>query len=340
MKKRNSLQTKWENKKHLVWKMALASGISWEAAKIAGSSHPYLAPLSVILCLQTTIGKSIHFSLHRIIGTVIGVSVTALIASHLSVNGWTLGLLILGGTLLAKLLKLDETALHQVALTILLVFVFENKTAHYPVDRIRDTVIGALTAVVVHMVVFPPNFTKEAITKYNRFSNLLANSFYNTVTWLEGGCAKSEGDALQKEVRSMLSELHQTKDGIKQALNSLEFNPLSRKKKTELLGYKRKLNQLSTGLVYLEGAIETLRSWSAAGTMTAVNRTTWANQFQSMGSFYLTDKNSSERNNVILSAEKQVTLPYGTESQQYNISLYESTDRFLKSLYILPKNKS
>ncbi|MDR7237659.1 uncharacterized membrane protein YgaE (UPF0421/DUF939 family) [Neobacillus drentensis] len=60
MKKKN-----FESKTALVWKMAIASAISWELAKLIGSDHPYLAPISVVLCLQTTIDQSIRYSFHH-----------------------------------------------------------------------------------------------------------------------------------------------------------------------------------------------------------------------------------------------------------------------------------
>ncbi len=52
---------KIQNKTSLVCKMAIASAVSWEAVKLVCSDHPYLALLSVILCLQPTIDQSIRF---------------------------------------------------------------------------------------------------------------------------------------------------------------------------------------------------------------------------------------------------------------------------------------
>lgn len=62
MKNNQQVKKQMINKTFLIWKMAIASAISWEIAKLAGSHHPYLAPISVILCLQTTINRSIQFS--------------------------------------------------------------------------------------------------------------------------------------------------------------------------------------------------------------------------------------------------------------------------------------
>ncbi|WP_066307179.1 aromatic acid exporter family protein [Bacillus sp. FJAT-29814] len=141
-----------ENLTLLIWKLAIGSALSWELSKLFGSDHPYLAPLSVILTIQSTMDKTVSLSIKRVIGTVIGISVTVLIARYFSVTGWNLGLLILFGCYIAKYLKFDKKVLHQVALTILFVFVFEHKTKHYAIDRMRDTLIGVLVAESIQLI--------------------------------------------------------------------------------------------------------------------------------------------------------------------------------------------
>ena len=48
-KKENSV---FENQSMMIWKIAIASALSWEIAKFTGSQHPYLAPLTIILCIK------------------------------------------------------------------------------------------------------------------------------------------------------------------------------------------------------------------------------------------------------------------------------------------------
>jgi uncharacterized membrane protein YgaE (UPF0421/DUF939 family) len=141
----------------LIWNMAVGSALAWDLSKGFGSAHPYLAPLSVILCLQSTFSKTFWLSLKRVIGTIIGISVTVLIASHLSINGWKLGILILIGCYITKWLHFERIVLHQVALTILFVFAFEHKTSHYAIDRMRDTIVGVTVAVIIQYVWFRLN---------------------------------------------------------------------------------------------------------------------------------------------------------------------------------------
>jgi uncharacterized membrane protein YgaE (UPF0421/DUF939 family) len=141
-----------ENLSILIWKLTIGSSLSWELAKLLGSDHPYLAPLSVILCIQSTMEKTVTLSVKRMIGTIIGIFVAVLIASYLSVNGWNLGLLVLLGGYIAKFLKFDKKVLHQVALTVLFVFVFEHQTKNYAIDRMRDTFIGVLLASFIQII--------------------------------------------------------------------------------------------------------------------------------------------------------------------------------------------
>ncbi|MGG3890164.1 FUSC family protein [Metabacillus fastidiosus] len=152
----NSQQNEIPNKNLsiLIWKLSIGSTLSWEIAKLLGSAHPYLAPLSVILSLQSTMDETVLLSLKRVIGTIIGILVTVLIASKMTISGWNLGLVILFGCFIAKYLKLDKIVLHQVALTILFVFAFEHQTKHYAIDRMRDTVIGVLIAVILQLIWF------------------------------------------------------------------------------------------------------------------------------------------------------------------------------------------
>ncbi|MBS4198328.1 FUSC family protein [Bacillus sp. FJAT-49732] len=143
-----------DNYSILIWKIAIGSTVSWEIAKLLGSDHPYLAPLSVILCLQATLNNSVNISIKRVIGTIIGILVTVLIASHVKRNGLNLGLLILIGCFITKCLKFDKIVTHHVAITILFVFVFEHQSKHYAVDRMRDTIIGVIVTVLIQLVWF------------------------------------------------------------------------------------------------------------------------------------------------------------------------------------------
>ncbi|RVT62630.1 FUSC family protein [Niallia taxi] len=144
-KKETSLYT-------LIWMMGIGSALSWETAELMNSQHPYLAPLSVILCLQSTYNQTLRLSLKRIIGTIIGILLIVIVSGYLHVNGWSVGLLILVGGFISAWLKFDKVVLHQLAITILCVFVFEQNNSGYAIDRVLDTIVGIIYAIVIQFL--------------------------------------------------------------------------------------------------------------------------------------------------------------------------------------------
>lgn len=334
MKKDKHLIKLMENNALLIWKMAIASAISWEIAKFAGSHHPYLAPISVILCLQTTVNRSIRFSYHRMVGTVIGISVTVLAAPYFEVNGWTLGLLILVGGFLAKWLKRDETAIHQVALTVLLVFVFEHQTASYSIDRFRDTLIGAIAAVIIHMLFHPPNFTKQAAKSFQEFGNHLSLTYLNISSWIQSGLEKEKGYELQIEIKKLLTELKDTKTVLKRASDSLEYNPFGKSSKAKLQGFQQRIYYLNLGYTYLSSVLGSFMAWSEAGTITPLQLKVWADQLKSLSTFFEAKENPAE---LVQPGELlKISISTDLEKQQFHLSLFHETIQLLKKMKELP----
>lgn len=130
----------------------IAASLAWELSKIAGSSHPYLAPLAVIICLHATLDESILHRYRRIIGTFLGAFTTGIIAPYIGSNAWSIGLVVLLGIGMAKLLALSNEVGNQAAIGALLILAVENNGG-YTIDRVRDTTIGVLIAILVNWVV-------------------------------------------------------------------------------------------------------------------------------------------------------------------------------------------
>ena len=118
--------------------------------------------------------------------------------------------------------------IHQSALTVLLVFVMEQKSGDYFFDRFRDTLIGAIVAVILHMFFYPPNFTKQVSKSFNRFEYQLISSFLKVSGWIDSGLNDKDGHSLQVEVKELLQELVETTELLNAAFDSLKYNPLGK----------------------------------------------------------------------------------------------------------------
>lgn len=329
----------------LIFKMAAASGLSWELAKLAGSKHPYLAPLSVILCLQSTVQKSVQYSYQRIIGTIVGVCVTALVAGYLPLNGWTLTLLLLIGTAIMSLMKTNESVLHQTALSVLFVFALTQQSGQYPIDRIRDTMVGVLVAILIHTLVFPPNFTKEAKKPLIQLTGELSDRLITAAVWVRSGCPKGGGQRLNHEVQSFHKSLFQADKEMEKAFKSLKYNPFAKNSCHLLTMYREHLQQVKHGIEFLGKTLKTMELWSSSGYMSPDDRTLWSNQLRIIALYWSDRKEILQRKETEFSAavpgsqlyadpiSLQAKLPMGMEPHQYPVSLYTDTVELLQELH-------
>lgn len=331
------LKKQMEDKTVLIWKMAIASALSWEISKLAGSEHPYLAPLSVILCLQITVNQSIRFSYHRMAGTIIGILVVVLTGEHLNINGWTLGGLILIGCFIAKWLKRDDTVLHQVALTVLLVFIMEHKSGEYPIDRFRDTLIGGIVAVLLHMAVKPPDFTKQVLKSYRELSNHLTTILSRIASWVQDGMEKTEGELLQRETKQLFQEFNHLNQLVKDAKESLKYNPLGKNSRKELQKCEEHIVYLAEGSTYISSIMQTLQSWSATGSMDPHQLALWSNQLKDLIPLFHHKENLADIHPPGIMLRFQI--PEEQKKHQFPIVLYFETVQLLTKFNTLPQSK-
>ncbi|MBS4178937.1 FUSC family protein [Lederbergia citrea] len=266
----------------LILKMSIGSAISWEIAAIFGSKHPYLAPISVILCLQATMVKSVRFSISRIVSTIIGVASVLILASSLHPNGWTIGLIMFISLIIPFVFKGNSTMLHQTALSVLFVFVFEHKLHGYGIDRIRDTIIGVIIGLLLHMFFHPPNFTKKALEEVEELPNLLMEKLESLSVWLESGA--SGNNYFEEEMNRIHKQFFQAEQRVKKAKSSLHYNPLSQKSNTILSRGEAQLKTMNEVAVDLNAMYEIINMWKKAGTLSKEEMAVWTQNFLLMAS--------------------------------------------------------
>ena len=87
----------------------------------------------------------------------------------------------------------------------------------YAFDRIVDTLIGIVVAILIHMFLFPPDFTKKAAKSLERLSNQLSGILSELSNWIQLEWGQEKGNMIEDKIHQFLQELHATKemlDGI------------------------------------------------------------------------------------------------------------------------------
>ncbi|MFC5449757.1 FUSC family protein [Paenibacillus aestuarii] len=318
----------------VVWKIPVASVLSWEFAELAGSKHPYLAPLTVILSMQLSIDKSIQFAWQRVLGTIAGVLFTVLITPFIPTDGWSIGLLLLVGALIVSSFKLDHAILVQVELSILLVMYFQSKMPTYPLDRIRDTIIGAAIAMAIHILLFPPDSVNKAKRKMVQFSDHLVDHLTNTSLWVQDGCPANKVQSLQSNMQSLFQELHQTTTELDKAEQSLRMNPLGTRKRATMNQLTQHMQQLRSGYANLADMIQVLSKWSENGNFTKENQQLWADHISGLAMLVKQwtqgwNEPGAYRETSMEPAH-QIKTPAHLMNDQYPLSLYTKAEQMVQ----------
>jgi uncharacterized membrane protein YgaE (UPF0421/DUF939 family) len=327
----------------IVWKIALASALSWEVARLIGSSHPYLAPLSVILCLQVTVGESIRYGFQRVLGTIAGVLFTAYLTPYVGMNAWSLGLMILVASLVIKLMGFNKIVINQVALSILLVLSFQTQTS-YSVDRIRDTFIGCAIAIFINMILIPPDFTEKAIQEVKTYTEYLANSFKKMGQWLRSGTTVGE-EELQVNSGTLLKDLKKTMDQLDQAEQSIRYHPFIKKNRTLLLHYQKQVIYLYQGSAHLSNILQTLSEWMKNEEIAPEERYFWAERMKRIENYFTQWKKGMEQSKPDFDLQSEVIhemknwssdflLPHSKMAYRFAFALQNDT---LNLLHIFEK---
>ena len=273
----NTIKLTMPEKISLILKMVIGSAISWELAVLFGSKYPYLGPISLIICLQATIIKSIRYGIARIVGTIIGVASVFILAPSLHANGWSISVIMLVSLVIPLILRANSTTLHQIALSVLLVLEFEHKLRGYGFDRIRDSIIGVAVALFLHILFYPPNLTKRAIEELEVLPKILADKLKSLAMWLEA--AASQKNYFNLDMNLLRKKMLEAEKKINKAELSLKFNPIS--KKSKLLLHEgesllKTLNQVSADIDVLFNIMD---EWSNTGSLTKESMKAWIQNF-------------------------------------------------------------
>lgn len=259
---------RWNEKTILVLKIAIGSAVAFQVSKLLGSSHSYLAPLSLILCLQPSLDQSVQFSIRRVIGTIIGVLMTTFIIQYVPLNSWMLGILLLVGTGVTMLFKLNAVILHQVALSILLVFALEKNAGDYGLDRIIDTFIGSIIAIFLQLFIFPPNSLKKVFRNYETLTEKYAELLLHISAWIESDLRKEKAGEIDRLKKNLLQAIEHTQKDLQSATKNIKYTIYNRRnyKKTIYADTKR-VEDIKEGYSYLTNTIAILKDWHKVGAL-------------------------------------------------------------------------
>ena len=122
---------------------------------------PLLAPLTALLVAQLTIFETVKSGIERVGSVVAGVLVAVGLSHFVGLTWWSLGIAIFAALTIGTILRLGDHTL-EVPISAMLVLAVAGQTGTAALSRVVETLIGAVTGVVVSFVLRPPMYVQPA----------------------------------------------------------------------------------------------------------------------------------------------------------------------------------
>jgi len=224
------------------FKTALAAALAWIAAtQLFAFEHPYFAPLSAILTVQVTVVDSWEKAAQRIIALIGGIIVSMLIGQWFSIGVLSIFLAILLGMALAKIFRLKDQIVSQVAVSSFLLLAFGD-TQGYLLDRAVETVLGSAIAIAVNASIVPQKIIPAIHTHILALSNASSRALTNLVLLLE---SEDNQASVREDIQVLKDQTEKTIQALRTAEKALVYTPF-------LAGVKTRLAQLAGPIARLE----------------------------------------------------------------------------------------
>jgi uncharacterized membrane protein YgaE (UPF0421/DUF939 family) len=225
-------------------KTAFAAAFSWlVATSLLHSEYPFFAAVAAIITVQVTVADSVDKATARIIGIIGGVLLSMLLGHWFKIGAISIFFIILIGMGIAKALRMNQQIISQVAISSLLVLAFGQTDEGYAYERIIETILGSVIAVLINALIVPQNAVPEVEQSFMTFSSLSAATLVRLTALLDQDEARRKTG--RSEVDALIREEEKCRKAQELAEQSLKYNPL--------LTHKRaRLSQLNEGLCQLE----------------------------------------------------------------------------------------
>ncbi|WP_263355247.1 FUSC family protein [Acidicapsa acidisoli] len=139
----------------LAAKTALAAGLCYWLAKLAGLQDGYWGSISAIIVLQSNVGSTVTASRDRLIGTLIGAAYGAAF-SFLGVGIWPYLAAVIVSMMTCSLLGLKNSSrLAGVTVTILMLVHRSGSNWTMPAHRVLEVLLGIVVALGISTLVLP-----------------------------------------------------------------------------------------------------------------------------------------------------------------------------------------
>lgn len=209
-----------------VVKTAVAATLAWVVCLlILPGQIPVFGAVAAIIVVQPSVNQTFAKAIERSFGVIVGVAIAYFAGVVFGNPSWLVLAAILVSLLTAWALKLGPGGMIQVPISAMLVLSIGAQTPSYALDRILETFIGAIIAVLINLAIVPPVRLQPARDAIAALGREVAASLDGLGELLERSSTAAERTGALIEVRLLSPMLTKARAELLTAEESLLFNP-------------------------------------------------------------------------------------------------------------------
>jgi hypothetical protein len=218
------------------------------AAMLGDQPAPLLAPLTALLVAQLTIFETVMSGVERVGSVVAGVLVAVLVSQFVGLTWWSLGIVIFAALAIGTVLHLGDHTL-EVPISAMLVLAVAGQAGTAALDRVTETLIGAVTGVVVSFLLRPPVYVQPAGDAIGQLASDMAELLTSMGEELTEGWSSEPARAWAERARDLDRPLRAARIALARGEESLRLNPRQRRVREGASSLRAALAALEHGAV-------------------------------------------------------------------------------------------
>lgn len=218
-----------------VAKSAVATVGAWiVAGLLVPGPPPVFAAIAALLVVQPSLNQSFTKAVERSVGVIVGVVIASLLGLAFGSASWVILLATVIALAVAWALRMTSGTTNQVAISALLVLALGTATPGYAMNRVLETLIGAVIGIVVNVLLVPPVAVAPARTDALGLGAAVADSLERLARALTSVQTPAQLTGLMLEARLMRPMVRKAETDIEAANDSLTLNPRARRHRADL----------------------------------------------------------------------------------------------------------
>jgi len=243
-----------------VVKTSLAAIVAWlVCAALLHQPLPIFAAIAALLVVAPSVNQSLAKGVERSVGVIVGVLLAYAAGDLFGHSTWVVLGIIVVSLLLAWVLRLSPGSANQIPISAMLVLALGLQTPGYAVDRIVETVIGALIGLAVNVLVVPPVLFGPAHDAVTRLASEISGTLGDLAHVLRIPTDSRGVEAVLERARTLRGLRDEAAAALASADESLTLNPRGGRHRRQLARDRAFLDTLTVLATRVPGMARAVR---------------------------------------------------------------------------------